>query len=79
MISSMEIVGEVTKMSEIQQFVQQENVGWVSWGVGMIRKPVSWAVKNYLSSGAVNVDEEYVVVATVKVTSDESGTLAAIS
>lgn len=66
-ISSMERIREVTKMSEIRQAVQQERVGWVSWGVGMIGKPVSWAVKNYLSSGAVNVDEEYVVVATVKV------------
>ena len=66
-ISSMESAGEVIKMTEIRQSVQQ-NVGWVSWGVGMIKKPMSWALKNYLSSPAgANMDEEYVVVSAIKV------------
>lgn len=65
-ICSMESAGEITRMSEIRQSVRRENIGWVSWGVGMISKPVSWALKNYLSSQS-NVDEEYVVLATVKV------------
>ena len=66
-ISSMESTGEVVKMAEIRQSVQQ-NVGWVSWGVGMIKKPMSWALRNYLSSSAsANVDEEYVVVSAIKV------------
>lgn len=66
-ISSMESAGEVIKMAEIRQSMQQ-NVGWVSWGVGIIKKPVSWALRNYLSSPAsANVDEEYVVVSAIKV------------
>ena len=71
-IESMERAGEITRMSEIRQSVKQRQqgaggaTGWVSWGVGMIARPVNWALKNYLSSGA-GVDEEYVVLSTVKV------------
>ena len=67
-ISSMESTGEIIKMSEIRQSVDQ-NVGWVSWGVGMIKKPVSWALKSYLSPSAStnNIDEEYVVLSAIKV------------
>ena len=65
-IISMENAGEVIKMAKIRQPVQQ-NVGWVSWGVGMI-KNVSWALRNYVSSPAsANVNEEYVVVSAIKV------------
>ena len=53
-------------MSDIQQCVSQQGVGWVSWGVGLMAKPVSWALKNYLTSSP-GVDEKYVVLATVKV------------
>ena len=69
-IESMERAGEITRVSEIRQSVDQGSsaVGWLSWGVGVIRKPVSWAMKNYLpSSTGTNVDEEYVVVSAVKV------------
>lgn len=67
-ISSMERVGEVIKMAEIRQSVQRD-VGWVSWSLGMIKKPVSWALTNYVSSSpsSTNLDEEYVVTSAIKV------------
>ena len=64
-IGSMERAGEIMKMTELRQ--SAESVGWVSWGVGIIAMPVSWAMKSYLSSTSNSVDEEYVVIATVKV------------
>jgi hypothetical protein len=66
-IISMESAGEIMKMAEIHQSIRQD-VGWVSWGVGMIKKPVGWALRNYLSSPAsADADEEYVVVSAIKV------------
>ena len=66
-ISAMERAGEVTKMSDIRHSVQRESTGWVLWGMGMIGKPVSWALKNYLSP---STDEEYIVIATVRVSTE---------
>ena len=68
-IELMERVGEVRKMSSYRL---SEEGGWVEWGVAVVSSPLSWAWKRYMSNNSsAQENEEYVIVAFVKVTVDE--------
>ena len=44
----MERVGQVVKVDEYcSEYCRQDS--WISWGVGMLKKPLSWAVGSYIS------------------------------
>lgn len=62
-IQSMEKCGTVVKMSDFVQAT--EKVGWLTWGVNMVSKPVGWALSGYVSSGKYN--GEYVLTTLLKV------------
>lgn len=62
-LQSMEKTGEVTKLVDFYSVEQS----WLSWGVDIVKKPVTWALKPYLP--AYKYEGEYVVNSVAKVTS----------
>lgn len=61
-LESMERTGEVTKLSDFYSVQQQS---WLSWGAGMVKKPVTWALGSYLP--AQEYEGEYVINSIAKV------------
>ncbi len=49
-LEEMERTGQLAKVDEFCGAGNQE--GWVSWGVGLFKKPVSWAVGSYFSGSS---------------------------
>ena len=63
-LQSMETCRLIVRMSEFNKPSPSTN-SWLSWGVGIAAKPVSWAMKSYLP--AKKYDGEYVLHSLVKV------------
>ena len=60
-LECMERKGDIMKLSDFQSMKQS----WLSWGVGIVKKPISWALKSYLP--ASNYEGEYVIIYIIKV------------
>ena len=70
-LEAMEHSGEVRKMSEWS--LEGGGGGWVSWGIGMLGQPLSWAWNNYVSPKkevTKSYTGEYILLAPVKVSMD---------
>ena len=63
-IKSMEKAETITKLSAFSQAAASGG-SWLSWGLGVAVKPVSWALKNYLPSS--QYDGEYIINTLIKV------------
>lgn len=61
-LEEMERTGHLMKLSD---FYNLDQSSWVWWGVGMLKKPVSWVVKSYLP--AVKYEGEYVIKSLAEV------------
>lgn len=53
----------VVKMSDY--LASSKSVGWLSWGVRMVSKPVGWALSGYVPNS--KYDGEYALAALIKV------------
>ena len=70
-LEAMEHSGEVRKMSEWS--LEGGGGGWVSWGIGMLGQPLSWAWNNYVSPKkevTKSYTGDYILLAPVKVSMD---------
>lgn len=60
-LESMEKTGHITKLSAFYN-VQQD---WLTWGVNIVKKPITWALNTYLP--ASKYEGEYVISSVAKV------------
>ena len=62
-LEEMERTGQLVKLADFHRSSQES---WLSWGVGLVKKPVSWAVGSYFS-GSTKYTGGYVIKAMSEV------------
>ncbi len=66
-LEGMERIGDVKKLSDFYS----SNQSWLSWGVGVVKRPVSWALSAYITDS--KYDGEYVISTIASVSRHTSG------
>lgn len=57
-------------MQKESDFAANVDSGWLSWGVGLLLvRPLKWTLSALLGSGRVPLEESFVVIELVKVSS----------
>ncbi|XP_068166755.1 charged multivesicular body protein 7 [Antennarius striatus] len=62
-LQSMSGCGKIQRVSE---FSASADCGWLSWGVGLLVKPLKWSFSALLGSSRVPLEESFVVIEVVK-------------